>query len=164
MKTIVIAAATLIHLLPHPFGVSSVGALALYGGAYGDKRFSWLVPFIPLALGLLITGLYAPVVLVFVFAGYALSTLAGRWFLRQPRSRGQFGLAITTGALIFYVVSNFAIWWVGYDPATLAGLMQCYVNGLPYLGVAALADAVYCFVLFGLHAWLSRREAEPVPA
>lgn len=164
MKKIVIAVATLIHLLPHAFGVSSVGALALYGGAFGKPRTSWLVPMLPLALGLLVTGLYVPVVLAFVFAGYALSTLAGRWFLRQARSLGRFGLAVGTGALIFYAVSNFAMWLVGYYPPTLAGLVQCYVNGLPFLGVAALADAAYSFVLFGLHAWLARRETAPVHA
>lgn len=164
MKKTVIAVATLIHLLPHPFGVSSVGALALYGGAFGDKRTSWLVPFVPLTLGLLVTGLYSPLVLAFVFAGFALSTLAGRWFLRRARSMGRFGLAVGTGALIFYAISNFAIWWVGYYPPTPAGLAQCYINGLPFLGVAALADAVYSFVLFGLHAWLARRDTALVHA
>jgi len=38
MKKILIALATVAHLIPHPFGVSSMGATALYAGAYGPKR------------------------------------------------------------------------------------------------------------------------------
>ena len=35
------------------------------------------------------------------------------------------------------------------------------INGLPYLGIAMLADATYCFVLFGLHDLIVRRQPEP---
>lgn len=68
--------ATVVHLLPHPFGVSPVGAVALYAGAYGGKWSSWLVPLVPLTIAALLTGFYDPVVMAFVFAGFALSTLA----------------------------------------------------------------------------------------
>ena len=156
--------ATVVHLLPHPFGVSPVGAVALYAGAYGGKRTSWLVPLMPLTIAALLTGFYDPVVMAFVFAGFALSTLAGRWFLGRRRNLSRYGFAVATGASIFFLISNFAIWWVGYYPPTAAGLIQCYVNGLPYLGQAALADAAYCFVLFGLHAAIERRRTAPVPA
>ena len=164
MNKYVLGIAALIHLLPHPFGVSSIGATALYGGAFGDKRTSWLVPLLPLNLGLLVTGFFQPVVMLFVFAGYALSTLAGRWFLGVNRGLGQFGLAVTTGALIFYLVSNLSMVLAGYYPMTVAGLVECYVAGLPYLVLSALADAAYCFVLFGLHAALERRRQAPATA
>lgn len=158
MNKLIIALGTIIHLLPHPFGVSSIGATALYAGAYGRGRTSWLIPLIPLSLGLFITGLYEPTVMIFVFAGYALSTLAGYWFLRGNRNLKLFGVAVVTGALIFYLVSNFSIWLVGFYPMTVAGLVECYVAGLPYLGQAALADAAYCFVFFGLHNAIKRRQ------
>ena len=164
MKKILIGLTTILHLLPHPFGVSTIGATALYAGAYGNKRTAWLVPLVPLTIGLAITGLYDPIVMAFVLAGYSLSTLAGRWFLAQERNYRRFGLAVLVGAGIFYLVSNFAIWWVGFYPPTVMGLVQCYVNGLPYLGQAALADAAYCFLLFGLHAAIERRHGEIVHA
>jgi hypothetical protein len=49
-------------------------------------------------------------------------------------------------------------------PPTLAGLAECYLNGLPYLGQAALADGAFCFVLFGLHALIERRQPAPAVA
>lgn len=163
MNKLIIGLATVIHLLPHPFGVSTVGATALYAGAYGRTEWRWLVPCVPLGLGLLITGLYEPVVMLFVFAGFSLSTLAGRWFLSRSRTLKRFGAAVAAGATVFYVVSNFSVWLVYYPP-TAAGLVECYVAGLPYLGLSALADAAYCFVLFGLHAAIRSRRPEPAAA
>ena len=163
MHKFVLAIATMAHLIPHPFGVSSVGATALYAGAHGG-RFFWATPLIPLTAGAILLGFYDPLVMAFVFGGFMLSTLAGRWLLRRRRSYGRYAAAIATGAVIFYVVSNFAIWLVGYYPPTAAGLAQCYLNGLPFLGQAMVADAAYCFVLFGLHKHLEQREAAPVTA
>ena len=157
MNKWIIGLATAIHLLPHPLGVSTVGATALYAGAYGNKRRSWLVPFVPLTLGLLVTGLYQPVVMLFVFAGFSLSTLAGRWLLSTKRNWTRFGGAVITGATIFFAVSNFSVWLV-YFPRTAAGLVECYVAGLPFYFVSMLADAAYCFVLFGAHNVLEARE------
>lgn len=164
MRFLVIVIATIIHLLPHPFGVSSVGATALYAGARGTRRLAWVVPLIPLTLGAVIFGFYDATVMAFVFTGYALATLAGRWFLKQARSYGRYIAAVATGAFIFYLVSNFAIWLVGYYPPTAAGLAECYIVGLPYLGQAMLADAAFCFPLFGAHRMLGRRQSVTVPA
>ncbi|MCG8369724.1 MAG: hypothetical protein MJA32_04320 [Proteobacteria bacterium] len=155
MNKWVLGLATVIHLLPHPFGVSSIGATALYAGAFGDKRTSWLVPMVPLTLGLTVTGLYEPVVMLFVFAGFSLSTLAGRWFLSSRRNLTRFAGAVAGGATLFFVVSNLSMWLVGYYPPTLAGLIECYVAGLPFYGLSMLADAAYCFALFGVHRALA---------
>ena len=164
MRIVIIAVATLLHLLPHPFGVSSIGATALYAGAYGSIRTAWLVPLIPLTLGAVIFGFYEPVVMTLVFAGYALAAVAGRWFLKRKRGYGQYLAAIAAGAVCFYLLSNFAIWLVGYYPPTVAGLIECYLMGLPYLGQSMLADAAFCFVLFGAHRMLERRDSAAVPA
>mgnify|MGYP001824530623 FL=1 len=163
MNKFVIALATLIHLLPHPFGVSSIGATALYAGANGT-RYIWLAPLIPLTLAALIFGFYEPLVMVFVFGGFALSSFAGKWFLQRKRNYARFGGAVATGAIVFYVASNFGIWLAGYYPQTTAGLVQCYINGLPFLGQSMLADAAFSFILFGAHSALERRQTEAVNA
>ena len=164
MNKFLIGLATAIHLAPHPFGVSSVGATALYAGAYGPKRISWAVPLVPLFIGSLVFGFYEVMMMAFVFGGFALSSFAGRWFLARKRNLMRYGAAVAAGASIFFIVSNFGMWLAGYYPPTLAGLVQCYVNGLPFLGQAALADAAYCFVLFGLHSLIESRQSSPVIA
>ena len=166
MNRFLIGLASVLHLIPHPFGVSPVGATALYAGAYGDKRFSWAVPLIPLTLAAAIFGLYDLRVMVFVFAGFALATLAGRCLLSNKRTYPRYGGAVGLGAGIFFVVSNFGNWLAFSDIYVpgVAGLIQCYVNGLPFLGQALAADAAYCLVLFGLHRLINERTPEAAHA
>jgi hypothetical protein len=163
MNKFLIGLATVIHLIPHPFGVSPIGATALYAGAYGSAGRAWLVPLVPLLAAGLVFGFDGPIiVLAFVFAGFALSALIGRRLLAQKKTALRFGSAVGISATVFFLVSNFSIWFVGYYPPTVEGLVQCYVNGLPFLLMAAATDAAYCVVLFGLHELVQR--SRPLPA
>lgn len=164
MNRLLVALVSVAHFLPHPAGVSPIGALAVYSGANGPKYTAWLVPLMPLFVSHLIFGFYEPVVLVSVYVGFALCTVVARLALRRKRTLLRFGGAITAQAIVFFLVSNFGNWLAFWQPLTAAGLLQCYINGLPYLAVAVLTDAVYCFVLFGLHALIEARSARAVPA
>ncbi|MCH9693076.1 MAG: hypothetical protein K0U72_01050 [Gammaproteobacteria bacterium] len=156
MKKLLVALASIFHFVPHPFGVSPIAATALYAGAYGERRSYWLVALIPLFVGHLLTGFFDPVVMAFVYAGFVLCAMVGRAMLRSDRSRSRIGTAVLVQATVFFLVSNFSIWLVGMYPPTAAGLLQCYVNGLPFLAQAVLVDSAYCFVIFGLHHLLDR--------
>jgi hypothetical protein len=55
---------------------------------------------------------------------------------------------------IFFLVTNFAVW--AFSPlyaANAAGLVKCYVAGLPFLRNMAEGDLFWGLVLFGGH-WL----------
>ncbi len=158
MNKFLIALATVLHFIPHPFGVSPIGGTALYAGAYGPARISWLVPLIPLLLGDLFGGFYNITVMMFVYLGFALSAVTGRLLLSKRRNTRRFASAVVSAAVVFYLVSNFSIWFVGMYPPTFAGLIACYVNGLPYLAIAMAADAIYCGLLFGIHAIFNRQQ------
>jgi hypothetical protein len=164
MNKFVLALATAIHLLPHPFGVSTIGALAVYGGARSTWVMAWITPLVPLLIGNLIFGFYEPTILLFVYIGFAASALAARCVLREKQSGSRYTLAVGTGAVAFYLVSNFSVWLAGMYPPTAAGLATCYLNGLPYLGVAVLADGFYSLLLFSLHNAIERHPLTPVTA
>jgi len=163
VKIIVILLATVIHLLPRPFGVSPVGALALYGGAHGSKRYFWAVPLIPLTIGVAVFGSYDLTVMAFVYLGFALASFAGQHFLSGRRNLPKFGIAIGTGAVVFFLVSNIGN-WLAFYPRTGVALIECYVNGLPFLLQSIIADAFFCYALFGVHRLLDRTSKEPVVA
>ena len=92
-----------------------------------------------------------------------MSTIAGRLLVRKQSAR-RFSLSVIASACIFYLVSNFSIWLVGMYPPTPAGLLQCYVNDLPYLSAGIAANASYAALLFGLHSRLQERPLSPLPA
>lgn len=139
----------LARLVPHPFGFTPVGAFGLFAGAHLKPRIAWLSPLVALAIGDAITGLYDWRMMAFVYAGFLGGPLVGRLLLSEKVTTLRVASGVTLGAVIFFLVSNFGVWFVGYYPPTLAGLVQCYIMGLPFLGIALAGDSLYAGLLFG---------------
>ncbi len=139
----------LARLVPHPFGFTPIGAFGLFAGAHLKPRIAWAVPLIALAIGDLITGLYDWRIMAFVYAGFLAGPLVGRLLLSKTITTVRVAGGVTLSAVIFYLVSNFGVWWVGMYPPTLEGLAQCYIMGLPFLGIMLAGDSLYAALLFG---------------
>ena len=144
------------RLVPHPWNLTSVTAVALFSGAcFSDRRLALAIPLGALFLSDLVLGFYSgmPVVyLAFALVGGIGMTLRGR---RRPLP---IALATLTGSILFFVVSNFGVWAFGpLYPHSLAGLASCYVNALPFFRNSLEGDALYSLVLFGGFALIERR-------
>ncbi len=149
---VVIVGVAVARLLPHPFNVTPIGALALFAGAYiSDKRFM-LLPLAALLIGDLLTGLYALTVMAAVYAGFACSAMVGRAVLRQKRTPLRFIAGVLLGAISFYLISNIGMWWVAY-PISLQGLLACWIDGLPFLLRTIAGDFMYGVLIFGIVEW-----------
>ncbi len=86
--------------------------------------------------------------------------------LQATQSPLRIGAACLACSAQFFLISNFGTWLGNFYPHTLAGLGLCYTAAIPFFGRTLASDLFYSGVLFGLHAWLSRRlhTAEQVPA
>ena len=141
-----IVGAVAFRLVPHPPNFTPVGAMALFGGAcFTDRRLALLFPLAVLFLSDLVLGLH--VLVPVVYGSFALSALLGRW-LRSRRTIVFTAAATLAGSVQFFVVTNFASWWVFY-PHTAEGLVECYIAAVPYFRNTLLGDAVFATVLFG---------------
>ncbi len=144
--TAVVIVAAFARLIPHPPNVSSVGALALFGGAFFPKKCgAFLVPLAAMLLSDLVLGLHALVPVV--YGCIALNVLLGRW-LRSRRRFVPITLATVAGAVQFFVITNFAC-WVLYYPHSLGGLYTCYIAAIPFFQNALIGDAVFTTAFFG---------------
>jgi hypothetical protein len=155
------------RLVPHPPNVTPIAALALFGGAHFANRWVGLgVALVALLLGDLVIGFHALV--PFVYGGFAAIGVLGFW-LRSERSVGRVARATVSGSLLFFLVTNFGMWWL-FDtyPPTAAGLWACYVAGLPYLANSLAGNAVYMTALFGGVALMKQvvpaLRVDPAPA
>jgi hypothetical protein len=150
---IVAAAAT--RLLPHPPNLTAIGAVALFGGAYFSRR--WQALLVPLAAMLL-----SDVVLTFtLYSGGGLSwepvtyvcftlTVGLGLLLHGKVGIGRVALAAIAASVMFFLVSNFAVWMGGkMYSLDAAGLVACYVAALPFAQNMLLGNLLYCGVLFG---------------
>ncbi|MEL7537357.1 MAG: DUF6580 family putative transport protein [Pseudomonadota bacterium] len=149
---------SLSRLVPLPYGVAPVGGFALYAGSSLSLPRAIGLTMVPVLAGFVFVGAFNPIVMAAVALGFALSTLAGRWFLAKRRTLVRGGAAVVTGALTFYFISNAGVWLAGYYPFTAAGLADSLIMGLPFLRIAIVADAFYLMLMFGIDL-LGRRYA-----
>ncbi len=149
------------RLLPHAPNFTPVGAMSIFAGARLRGWQAFLLPLILMAVTDPLLGGYSAATPL-VYTAFVVNVCIGR-YLRNTESPVRIGAAALLGSVQFFVLTNFA--WLGgagnLYPHTLAGIVQCYIDGLPFFGRTLAADLVYSGLLFGLHAWLSRTVYRP---
>ena len=148
---IVFAAA--VRILPHPWNFTPVGAMALFSGAkFGRTWKAFLFPLAALFCGDLFVGFHR--LMPAVYFSFCLSVLIGIAF-RHRQSLKPLSLATFLGAFQFFLITNCAIWALGTTyPHSFAGLITCYIAGIPFFGNTLAGDACYALLLFGGFAFV----------
>lgn len=160
---LMILAAAASRLLPHPMNFAPIAAMALFSGATFERRWqAVLVPFAAMFLsdcGLQATHHYGLTSSWgfhsgwWVVYGAFLLILGIGFLLRDHRRPATIALATISSSILFFVVTNFAVWASGSLYAqTAEGLLQCYIAAIPFFRNTLLGDAVYSSTLFGLLA------------
>src|SRR5690242_14357509 len=107
LVTLILAAAAT-RLLPHPPNMTSIAAVALFGGAYfADKRVAFLVPLTAVFLSDLILGFYGG--MAAVYFAFVLVVCIGLW-LQKHRSVLTIAGASIASSIVFFLVTNF-VWF-----------------------------------------------------
>ena len=152
------------RLLWHVPNVSPVAASALFAGMTLRRRS--LAPVAPLAALLIsdaISGFYHWQVMAVVYAALTLPAVAGMLARRLPALR-VVAPTVLACSLIYFAATNFAVWvWSGLYSADMAGLIQCYAMGLPFLKYTVAGDLFWAVVLFG-GAWFVQWAVQRVTA
>jgi len=151
----IIALAAALRIAPHPWNFTPVGAMALFSGAIiRNRRLAFLFPILALFVGDIFIGFHK--LMPVVYASFLVSVAIGFW-LRDRRTVGRIGLATLLGAIQFFIVTNFAVWAFGLSyPRSSAGLLACYIAGIPFFWNTLAGDAVYAALFFGGFALAER--------
>ena len=164
-----IAIGAIYRLVPHPWNLVPMGALALYAGASLPRRWAWIVPVAAMGLSdLMIDGAGLGHYAIgrpfldpsrwIIYASFALTTLMGPLARRPKVGPWLLPVLSLSASALFFLTSNFGAWLVpemNY-PRNLAGLLTCYVAAIPFIHQTILADLAGTAVLFGLDAILER--------
>lgn len=144
-------------------------ALALFAGSViKNRKWSFAVPIISLFLSDLLIQLFYITGLSTDIPGFysgqlvnygfiALLTVVG-FFVNSQKAESVLG-GILTVPTLYFILSNFAVWvgGGGFNRAkTFSGMLQCYVDGLPFYGYSLLSTAIYGVALFGGYALFKR--------
>lgn len=155
--TLMVFGAAASRLLPHPPNVTPLIPLAIFAGVYFSSRgAALLVPLMAMIisdLGLSLLHGYAffgPMRLV-VYGLFAWMVLWGGSLQKGVTVKGVVGSTVG-GSVLFFVVSNFAV-WAGGDgivyPKSLEGLITCYVAAIPFFRNMLAGSLGYALLLFG---------------
>jgi hypothetical protein len=166
LPILMLLACVVLRLVPHPPNFAPVGATSVFAGRtmrLGSGMALTLAVMLisDFALGML-KGIPAfNMVTPFVYAGFVVQFLLGRW-LRAVRG-GAIGAALL-GSVGFFVLSNFGVWVKGSYGLTLSGLAACYVAAIPFFGGTLAGDVVWTVVLSVAYRWIARRVESRNPA
>ncbi len=160
--TLMILVVAAMRLLPHPANFTPVLAMALFGGArLGNRSAALAVPLGAMVLSdvaiEIVDGQGMHLLLPVVYLCVALCVATG-WQLRRRRGVVWIAAAAVGGAVLFYLVTNFAVWalWRSY-PMTLLGLAECYVAAIPFFRGTLLSTVLYSGALFSAHELVRSR-------
>ena len=152
---IIVLAAAASRLIPHPPNLTSIAAVALFGGAYfSNRHLAFLVPLGALFLSDLIIGFYAHMEVVYL--SFALIVYVGLW-LQKRRSTIYIVGAALASSILFFLLTNFGVWALeSLYPKTMAGLFACYVAAIPFFQNTLQGDLFFTAALFGGFTLLER--------
>jgi hypothetical protein len=136
------------RLIPHPPNFTAVAAIALFGGAYFSRRYiAFILPLIALFITDLIIGFHNTMWAVYL--SFVLVVIIGMG-LKNKKKIGNIFLASVSASVLFFIVSNFAVWLAGgLYPKTAEGLLLCYTAAIPFFHYNLLGDLLFVGVLFG---------------
>ena len=143
----IILFAVILRLIPHPPNVAPIAAMALFGGAYLNKKYAIAVPIAALFISDLVIGFHNG--MPFVYGSFLLIGLIGLWL--QKRRNFNFILGATLfSSLLFFIITNFGVWLVGdIYPQTIDGLIRCFYLAIPFFRNTVIGDLIFVGLFFG---------------
>jgi hypothetical protein len=167
MKSLIffIIAAISLRLLPHYPNFAPVTAIALFSGAYFNRRVAFLLPILIMVVSdylLLYISPYGtnfsqihPLTALFhsttpfVWGSFLISSALGVWIGRK-KTAGRVGFAAVAASIQFFLLTNLGVWLTsGMYSLDLNGLLNCFVMAIPFYKGTLLGDIFYSGLFFG---------------
>ena len=125
------------RFIPHPPNFTSLIALSFYVPALLGVRY---LP--SLILSFFITDLFIGFhgVTLFTWGSVIVIGLFSKFFLKNKITRI---IGALSGAVIFFVITNFGVWSLGSYGYTIEGLTICYVLALPFFGNTLVSTIIF---------------------
>jgi len=155
------------RLIPHYPNFTAVGAISLFAAAFAGRRsIAIIIPFLVMVFSdmilnnLIYARMYPDDYKNFVFlyrgalwcyAAFGLVVIYGSTIFREGVSLPKVFFGALGASVIFFLLSNFGVWASsGAYAVNFAGLMTCYLAGLPFLLNQIFGDLFYSLVIFGV--------------
>lgn len=143
----------LLRFMPHAYNFTPVAAIALFSGVYLKRKYAIIVPLVLMAVSDLFIGMHN--VVIFTWGSFILAALIGI-LIRKNKSAARILGGSLAASLVFFIVSNFGVWLMGWYPQNLKGLVDCYVMALPFLRDFTVSTLIYTVLFFSAYELTAR--------
>ena len=129
------------RFVPHPPNFTSLIALSLYVPLIFGLKF---IPV--LILSFIITDLFIGLhsLTLFTYGSIIFIGLASKFF----RSKIYFRISgALIGSCLFFLITNFGVWSLGYYGYTFEGLASCYILAIPFFGNTLVSTLLYSLLI-----------------
>lgn len=128
-----------------PANIKPVGAFGFFGNPI--LYFATIIAF-----DLFVTGFYPG--FWFTYLGFAAYPILGLVAKRSTKSTRHSLLLLPMASFLFFLISNFGVWLFWY-PATIQGLIACYLLAVPFYARTLIGDLVfgYGYLFWKEKAW-----------
>lgn len=148
--TLMVFAAAFVRLLPHPPNFAPIAAMALFGGAYFNKKsLAFIIPLAALFLSDMVIGIYSYAWMIYI--SFAIIVVLGMVMLKKMSVKNLI-FASLTASVSFFAITNFGVWALGtLYPKTPEGLLASYTAAIPFFQYSLLGDLFFVGVMFGVY-------------
>ena len=129
------------RFIPHPPNFTALIALGFYIPVFFGLRFAPIVA-ICFALTDIFIGFHTTTLFTWgsiLFIGYL-----SKFFFKSISIRI---IGALSGALLFFIITNFGVWFTGGYEKNLDGLILCYTLALPFFTYTLLSTLLYSFLI-----------------
>ena len=159
--TITILIAAISRLLPHIPNFTPIAAMALFGGTYFEnKQSAFLVPLLSMFLSDCLiqltagTGFHITIVPVYI----SIALIAGiGMFVKKNITVQSIVLGSLVSSVLFFMITNFAVWLAYNFDQGITGLVTTYVMGIPFFRNTIAGDLFFNGILFGSFYFAQKR-------
>jgi len=145
------------RLIPHIPNVAPLAAVALFSGVYLNRKHGYLIPLGIYIISDLIIGFHNTI--FFTWFSIVLIYFLGFWLRRRKTVTNTASFTLLS-SILFFIVTNFGVWLMGWYPQNLEGLKQCFIYALPFFRLSLIANFAYVAVFFGAYEYfLSKKKS-----
>lgn len=151
LAIIFVVLGAILRFAPHFPNFAPIAAMALFGGAYLNKKYALILPILAMLVSDYFIGFYDIKLMAGVYLSFIIVGLIGL-FIKKHKNIGTIIGGALLGSVSFFVITNFAVWvFYSWYPHTLVGLGQCFAMAIPFFKGTLMGDLFYVAILFGTY-------------
>ena len=133
------------RFIPHPPNFTSLLAISFYIPIIFGSRF---IPSVVISLFLtdIVLGLHST--MLFTWGSVVLIGIISRYFNSSLITRLTGAL---TGAVLFFIITNFGVWITGYYGYSLSGFINCYLLAIPFFSYSLISTLIFSVIIETLY-------------